>query len=74
MLGMLAITALVAESHHVVNELAMPPFIYGLIAFGILAIIGIGTLLFHNMQQSHPVESEVSPYTPYVHPSHSTNE
>lgn len=74
MLGMPAFIVAAAEAHHVVNELFMPPFFFGLLAFGILAVIGIGTYLFHNMQQAHPEESEVSPYTPYVHPGHSVHE
>lgn len=60
--------------HHVVNPLFMDPFFFGVLAITILVVLVVLTSLFRNMSASHPQESEVSPYQPYVHPGHATHD
>ncbi|KAB1646802.1 hypothetical protein [Pseudoclavibacter endophyticus] len=71
---MIELIAAAEEGHHVVNELFMPPFMFGVLAFAILMLLTVLTFLFRNTQHSHPEASAVSPYTPYVHPGHDTDE
>lgn len=65
-----------AEESHVVNELAfgLHPFMFGLIAFVILMLLTYVTFMFRRTAVSHPKESEVSPYVPYVHPGHAARD
>ncbi|MGO2111575.1 MAG: hypothetical protein ACTH31_08175 [Pseudoclavibacter sp.] len=60
--------------HHVVNELFMPPFMFGVVAFAILMFLTLITFMFRNTQQSHPEASKASPFQPYEHPGHSATE
>lgn len=55
------------EGHHVVNELFVPPFFFGLFALVALALLAGITWLFRNKAVTHPEHSEVSPFIPFIH-------
>ena len=70
MLELLTVAA--EEGHHV--ELFMPP-----IMFGVLALVALGafagiTWMCRNAAASHPENSEVSPFVPFVHAGGSKHE
>lgn len=62
------LSALAEEGHHVVNELWFPPVWFGIIAFAVLLVFLLISLMFRNLGQGHPEHSEVSPHVPFVHP------
>lgn len=72
--SMIELIAVAEEGHHVVNELFMPPIMFGVVAFVVLMLLTIITFQFRNNSQSHPENSEVSPFQPYVHPGHDAHE
>ncbi|KAB1656787.1 hypothetical protein F8O01_08990 [Pseudoclavibacter chungangensis] len=63
------ITAAAEEGHHVVNELAMPPVMFGVIAMVLFLVLTWVTFLARNSANRHPEHSEVHPYVPFQHGS-----
>lgn len=59
---------------HVVNELWFPPIVFGILMLTLLVVLLITTWMFRNVANTHPVESEVHPHVPYVHPGHAAHD
>lgn len=55
------------EGHHVVNELPMPTFMYGVLALIAFLVIMLITYGFRNSWHRNPEHSEVLPFQPFVH-------
>lgn len=58
---MTALTSAIAESSHVVNELPMPSFMFGVIAFVALMALAVATWTFRNVSEKAPQSSRVLP-------------
>ncbi|WP_146079117.1 hypothetical protein [Pseudoclavibacter sp. RFBA6] len=65
--AVLAETLLAEEGHHVVNELAMPPIMFGVVTLVTFVVLIAVTYAFRNTWHSHPVDSKVVPYEPFNH-------
>lgn len=75
MAGMLELIVAAEEGgHHVVNELFMPPVMFGVVMLVFLVVLVIITWSFRHASASHPESSDVSPYVPYVHPGHAAHD
>lgn len=59
---------------HVVNELWFPPIVFGVLMMVVFVVLLACTFMFRNSAASHPVDSEVHPFQPYVHPGHAAHE
>ena len=55
------LTSVLASSGHVVNELPMPPFMFGVVAFVALAALALVTWTFRNVAEKGPETSRVMP-------------
>ncbi|PPF44178.1 hypothetical protein C5B85_11070 [Pseudoclavibacter sp. AY1F1] len=65
--AVLANAVLAEEGHHVVNELVMPPIMFGVVTLVAFVALIIVTYAFRNTWHSHPVDSKVVPYEPFNH-------
>lgn len=58
---MTALTSVLAEGSHVVNELPMHPILFGVFAFVVLSVLALVTWTFRNVAQKSPEFSRVMP-------------
>ncbi|WP_336659263.1 hypothetical protein [Leucobacter sp. USHLN153] len=52
------IAAAAEEGHHVVNELPMPPVLYGIIVFGIFVVFAGVVFSFRDVANRHAAKAE----------------
>ncbi|PPF34011.1 hypothetical protein [Pseudoclavibacter sp. AY1H1] len=65
--AVLAQSVLAEEGHHIVNELVMPPIMFGVVTLVAFVALIVVTYAFRNTWHSNPVDSKVVPYEPFNH-------
>ena len=67
--GMIELIPAVLEEpgHHIVNELVMPPIMFGVVTLVAFILLIVVTYAFRNTAHRNPVDSKVVPYEPFHH-------
>lgn len=55
------VTSVLAESEHVVNELPMPSFMYGVLALALFLVLGVFAFTFRDVANRHSHKTGSAP-------------